>query len=342
MNRSSFPAFIVDEDLLTASRQVLMVEVGALWSRWRKYALEHSGSSLTEALDRLTRNVPDTPKVRHWCAVTREFLKAHRDGTEPDPCYLSHFEMDGLERGRLTQLHTFKLLEAYAAARFVGDDPGDVLECAGEIRLPVSIDLGLGGLVAPTYQDRRGRWSLTLGAGEARFECGGAGRSTRSEPVEGRTVSLPSSWRWEGPAFMSHGGRRTHFPIRDRALCEPYAALAPIIVDQGVVEEWGRTLHEAFDYSLSLDPGRHATCMALLPEILPLYHGLGQAYASASNERVLGYGYLPGIRSPLDVAECFIHEAMHQKLFRLDQLIPLFESSSPRTCLLYTSDAADE
>jgi len=69
---------------------------------------------------------------------------------------------------------------------------------------------------------------------------------------------------------------------------------------------------------------------------LPLYHGLGQAYASASNERVLGYGYLPGIRSPLDVAECFIHEAMHQKLFRLDQLIPLFESSSPRTESFYS------
>ena len=69
------PSFLATNDVLIASGRVHAIETRELWRRWRGYCRQYTGCPLTETLDELvTGEVPDTPRLRHWCTVTKALL----------------------------------------------------------------------------------------------------------------------------------------------------------------------------------------------------------------------------------------------------------------------------
>lgn len=343
MKAPSLPSFVDHADVMAASAHLLDVECRALWQRWRPYAREHGAAGLADLVDALVggRRWPDSARVRHFCHVTKAILRSYHQGSDPPPAYVSHFQIDALEPGRLIQLHTWRLVAALIAGR-ADDDPELEAELTGTPALPVSIDLGAAGLLEPTPEDASAPLRLEIAPGRIRLLPAGARDLVEHEPSPGLRLARPAGWRHSDPLVLVHkSGARFLAPVHDRGLREPYSATAPVVWHAPAVSRWLPTFALALDRCAELDEPFFRECAAVTPEILPLYHGIGQQYGSASNVDVHGYTYLPGIERPLDVAECYVHEAMHQKLFRIEALVPLFTPESPTGEVYYSPWRAD-
>ncbi len=324
------PSFLASRDLLFASGQIQAVETRELWRMWRGYCRQHAGAALTDGLDRLVAaDVPDTPRLRHWCTVTKAMLRAYRRGVDANPGDIAHFELDSLAPERLTQLHSLRLLEI-----FVGN-PVHTTQHNFSLRLrtpamPLRLELGRAGRLTPVEADRHLAWDLSVDNEEIVIRTGRESELQCVTSSSGICLTFPRDWKYEPSFEVRYGEQCLHIPIYDAGLCNPHAGATALIVrNPRAILEWQPMLSRALDCSGSADADLHAECLSYLSDVLPLYHGLGQLFGSASTEQALGYAFLPGILSPLDIAECFVHEAMHQKLFRLEQVLPLFESGSP-------------
>lgn len=343
MTAPDLPSFVDHNDVMAASRHLLDLECRALWQRWRPYAREHGAAPLSDLVDALLgeRRWPDSARVRHFCHVTKAILRSYHQGSDPPPAYVSHFQLDSLAPGRLIELHTWRLLAALVSGR-TDSDPDLSVELPGEPALPVSIDLGKAGMLEPAPEDAATPLRFEIAKGRIHLAPVGAHDLTEHEPVPGLRLVRPTRWRHSAPLFLTHrSGASFLAPVHDRGLREPYSATAPVVWHAPAVSRWLLTLSQALDRCAELDEAFLHECVAVTPEILPLYHGIGQQYGSASNVDVHGYTYLPGIERPLDVAECFVHEAMHQKLFRIESLVPLFEPDSPVAEAYYSPWRAD-
>jgi HEXXH motif-containing protein len=324
------PSFLTGPDLLVASGRIHAIEIRELWKLWRNYCRQYAGNVLSDGLDKLVvGEVPDTPRLRHWCTVTKALLRAYRNGVGVSSGDVAHFELDRLAPERLTQLHSLRLLEAWIY------DAANTTNCAGDLtmanpELPHRLELGRAGRLTPVDADRHAEWGIRWSKSEITIQSGQTRPMRHIVANESVGLTFPADWQYEPSPDLRHGVQSLHIPIYDAGLCNPHAgALAPIVRDLAVVAEWLPTVALALDCSAAADAALHADCLRYLGDVLPLYHGLGQAFGSASTEDALGYAFLPGIHSPLDIAECFVHEAMHQKLFRIESVLPLFESASP-------------
>jgi HEXXH motif-containing protein len=73
---------------------------------------------------------------------------------------------------------------------------------------------------------------------------------------------------------------------------------------------------------------------------LPLVCG-DDAIGSGSREELLGLVYLPASDSLSNLAECLLHEAMHQFLFRLEECRSLFLDGTPSDDRFYSPWRSD-
>ncbi len=326
----ALPSFLASSDVLVASGRIHAIETCELWRLWRGYCRQHSGGSLSDGIDSLVAGeVPDTPRLRHWCTTTKALLRAYRNGVDVNAGDVAHFELDRLAPERLTQLHSLRLLEAWVY------DAAHTRNCTVDLtlatpELPQRLEFGQAGRLTPADADCHAQWGLYVGNDEIVIRSGRASAMQSVDLNTGVRLTFPVDWQYEPPLGLRHGERYLNIPIYDSGLCNPHAgATAPIVRVRNAVAEWLPTLARALDCSEAADSALHAECFSYLSDVLPLYHGLGQIFGSASTEEALGYAFLPGIQSPLDIAECFVHEAMHQKLFRLERVLPLFEADSP-------------
>ena len=319
------PTFLSDRDLQTATARLLSIECRELWRRQRPL-IERHGGGLHLAVDALLEGgVPDSSKVRHWCSVSKEVLRANGQGRDPEPWATSHLLIDSLAPERAFILHTLRLVEALVAAMI--DD--------AQLAAPLSLDLGVA---APSGWDL-GRSGALLAGGSGRpptlrLDATGltldeGGPLLEHRTPSGRLLRVDARYRYAPPVLVS-GPTSMQMPVHDRGLREPYTASAIIVRDPAVAQSWAPVLERACALARAADPALLDASVRYSGEVLPLYKGLGQGFGSASNEAVLGFVYLPAIHTPLDVAECLVHEAMHQKLFRLESVVPLFEADSPK------------
>ncbi len=320
------PSFLSDKDLRAASGRLFAIEARELWSRLR-VPVEQYGPSLGAGIDALlSGGVPDTSKLRHWCHVSKAILRGYALGLDPDPASVSHFVIDGLAPERLVQLHALRLVEAFLAAKL---GRGEAAQAPFELRIdevpaPTEWELGrAGALVA--HGAGRG-FILRLDGDGLTIDEGG--RLVEERTPDGARLRFDERYRWSPPLVLT-GPYKMSLPIHDRGLSEPYAASAPVVRDRAVCAAWMTVLGRACALAAGADAQLLDESLQYVNEALPLYHGLGQRFASASNVDVLGYVYLPAIPTELDVAECLIHEAMHQKLFRLEAAVHLFAPDSP-------------
>jgi HEXXH motif-containing protein len=325
------PGFLSDGDLRAATSRLNAVECRELWRRQRPL-VERYGQGLHLAIDALLeRGVPDSAKVRHWCYVSKEVLRANAHGRDPEPSSLSHLIVDSLAPERSFLLHTLRLVESLLAGALDGALDGAPLELALGVAASPGWDFGRSGAllaegIGRTVTVRLDAAGLTLDEGGPLIDHALPG---------GRRLRVDARYRYAPPVALS-GEPPLLLPIFERGLREPYTASAPVVRDPAVARSWLPLLERSSALVRAADPTLLEESLRYAPEALPVYHGLGQSFASASNEDVLGYVYLPAISTPLDVAECLVHEAMHQKLFRLESVVPLFEADSPKTESFYS------
>jgi len=337
MNRSmTLPSFIDDNDLQNASAHLLSVECRELWKLQRPI-VERYGGGLHSAVDSLLGlSIPDSPKIRHWCFVSREVIRANSKGTDPEPSSLSHLIVDSLEPERLFLLHTMRLIEALLASAITktGADSEPILIGLGRMSAPKEWDLGTTGTLRAKGIGR----PVVVRIDATGLTLDEDGPLIAHETPSGKVLRVDARYQYYQPVIVplsvvdrpkNKAIASLHLPVHERGLREPYAASAPVVSDPVLAAGWAKTLRRACELVRQADDCLLEQTIIYSPEILPLYQGLGQNFASASNPNVLGYIYLPAISTPLDVAECLVHEAMHQKLFRIELATQLFAKDSP-------------
>ncbi len=329
----SLPSFVTTDALLTASSRLLDLECRELWRRFRPFTAR-DGASLAAAVDALlVEGTPDTAKVRHWCHVTKAILRGYHRGVEPPAADLAHFRIDRIGPERLTQLHALRLLEALAAAR-LGAARAPVEVFVDEVPGPIEWDFGPAGRLR-VATGSVGAFRLRVSEDGLLLDGGGHLPLAECTTVGGKRLRFDGGYTHE-PSIVLRAGFDLHLPVHERGLGDPCAASVPVVRHPAACAAWLPTLARALELTALADVDLTRECARYAPEVLPLYHGLGQRFASASNPDVLAYVYLPAIDTPLDVAECFVHEAMHQKLFRLEQTTRLFEPDSPSGEIFYS------
>ena len=260
----------------------------------------------------------DTPKRRHWVSVSRSLIRSKHKVLDPEPRFVAHFFVDALKPTRIGEIHAFAALEIMLehhlanGAELNWEDPA--------IEAPPRFNVWNVGTIR-VRQPCRGacvtvsghELVIQFGEGEFRYE-----RSTGDIHLHG-CIQFDPSFKIETSAGT------VQLPHDVPGLADCFHSHAPVVRSIYANQEWAPVFQTAADILHRQDAAMAQECLQLTPAVLALHSG-GTSYGSSSPPEVLGLVFLPGVLDPTDVAECLLHEALHQKLFRAEEGAPLFEA----------------
>ena len=310
------------DDVISASRRAFGIAARDAIRRFYSTVSPLEGDGFACVLGALEgeQPVPDTPRMRHWVSTTRRMMQALEAGTDPDPTCVSHLYLDDLDGRRIHDLHSFRLAEAWVESRLRERVPFEIV-LGG--RAPRRFVLGSLGTIE-FAEDREGALQI---------ECDGssvtaAADSARVAVHSSREHRASDEARFHVGTEWHHAVGSVEIPLHDSGLAEPYHARAAIVRGRRAVASWASVLTRAVDLLACVDSRIAQECLRLSPAMLPLHNG-GISFGSASPEYLVGLTYLPAVKSADDLAECLLHEAMHQKLYRIEECTRLFQRDSP-------------
>lgn len=275
----------------------------------------------------------DSPKRRHWVSVSRSLIRSRLKVLDPEPRFVSHFFVDALHPSRIGEIHAFKALEVLLEHHLASGTNYSWED--SDVQAPPQFNLWHLGNITLS-QPCRGVWVLLssgelfirFGSSEFRYE-----RSSRHTHVNGHVGFHPS--------FMIETSAGTiQVPLDVPGLADCFHSNAPIVRGVEAILEWTPAFQAAADILHRQNAAMARDCLQLTPAVLALHSG-GTSYGSSSPEEVLGLVFLPGVLDPNDVAECLLHEALHQKLFRVEEGAPLFEGELGDTEIYYSPWRSD-
>lgn len=273
--------------------------------------------SFLPILERLPQ-CADSPKLRHWVSVSTSLLRSKLKSLDPDPRFIAHFFVDSLDAGRIAELHALRALEIVVedcitrGKEFSWSDP--------TIQAPRTFNVwGVGTMVSSGTA--RGV-DVTLSTSILSLRLGGATVSTGTNSQgDGTTIRGEASFTPTINVSTLHGD--AILPLDVAGLADAYHSNAPIVRGVDANVQWVRVFREAVEIVAEQDRETAQDCLRLAPAVLALHAG-GTSYGSSSPQEAMGLVFLPGVSDPFDVAECLVHEALHQKLFRVEEGAPLF------------------
>lgn len=294
--------------VLQESQKVLRFELSAILDKFVEVFDDRMESSCEWIIQYFRKNIDafeDTPRLRHWLYVSKCMLRSKIQGDDPEPGSVQHLNIDSLAPNRVITLHIIESLSNIADSRAHLPDVTFDLSTLRLKRIP------LGKLGYLEFQEPPS--SLSCKVKDTDFA------------VLYDHISFSSTYpNITGEFQKSYGTFSLEIPIYDAGLCDVTKCNAPIVRDPATVADWADTaLQDSLLLLGSIDETILAECKKLSPAVLPLHSG-GISYGSASAQDMLGLIFLPGIREVLDLAECYLHESLHQKLFRMDTCRPLF------------------
>ena len=271
------------------------------------------------------KNINDNPRIRFWLTCTKEVIKSLNSDIDPSPSSISCLFVDSLEPDRVIELHLLELFGIWVDFMVQQKKPFNL---SLNIKMPDLLKLGsLGHIKFQNYSKDKLLWSISYN---------GADILSFTEKEHIITINPLINNYSEGNLNREfsinffYNNSSFEIPVNDNALCEPYYANAAIVRSESKCKQWcENVLIPAMDILNWIDEILTQECLLLIPIILPLHSG-SIGFGSASSEDILGLAYLPGVDTRYDVAECFLHEALHQKLFRIETGINFFENNSPK------------
>jgi HEXXH motif-containing protein len=267
----------------------------------------------------------DEPRLRHWIASTHEITLALIEGRDPSAEATLHFSVDDAAPQRLIELHLIRLAEiALDHCKRKSID----IEFGIPFQKPMHLSLGRSRLVVREDEAAPGSWAF--GANHGVVFC----ESEEGKITSADRISPPGHLVRQG-LFIPHQCNGADVPIHDPALTSSGLAGSPVLVGRRTTEAWLDLVSDALDSLDRARTGLGSECLSLCRSILPLHNG-ATSFGSCSPARALGLVFLPAVNRVYDIAECLFHEAMHQKLYRIDEATAIFEPNSPRGEIYYS------
>jgi len=273
----------------------------------------------------LDKNIDDNPRIRFWLTCTKEFIKSLNSDIDPSPSSISCLFVDSLDPDRVIELHLFELLGIWIDFMINKNEP---FRFSLKIKMPENLKLGsLGKINLSDHSKEILVWNISFNGNDT-LEFSTSDTDTIKVETQLKHSLNPENFR-DFSIVTDHSKGVFEIPVHDNALCEPYYANGAIIRSKSACERWCQeVLIPAMNILDEIDEGIVSESLSLVTIILPLHSG-SIGFGSASSEDILGLIYLPGVDTKYDIAECFLHEALHQKLFRIESAVNLFEDHSP-------------
>lgn len=330
MNRLRLPTFVDSSDIIEASAHRHAMRLRGAWRLWREAFPFELNSNLVAVIEALLASAHvgelDTPRIRNWVTVSKGLAQAYRTGGFTDTSYTCQYRIDALDPGRLGQLHTLRLWEGLVDS--VGS-PYELTSDWCDIPLPRQACFTEFGRLTIPRHDRPARWRFVSNRSERRVIVEEDGPTVLLSGTRGNCLRIPATWSHEAPLHVSASGHLVDIPATCDDFATPYRGSGPIVNDHAACAQWRPLLAEAL--SLVADAGSELChdCLSYARAALPLFSGSLERFGSQSPEESEGLVYLPGTDVLPNLAECFVHEAMHVKLFHIEALVPLFTDASP-------------
>jgi len=296
------------DDLAIASGRKFAVEFGAAVALFTRLADRYFDAPTRDCLKSLAGQPSDSAPCREWCQTIYE-IRGFCEGLDavPNSSYTSHLDIDRGDAGRVAELLLWQLFGAVAK-------PGSRLTLP-PIHLPLRLALG--------------------GLGMLRLE--GVESSLRLEkldwsgdrPALRDNTGASSFGSWEPHIGLAGPGVCATIPLGDRALTSARLQDFPIVRSRAYAHDWSSVVLRGARDIAEYSPLASAAVERFVTHVLPLLCG-DHAIGSASRQEALGLVFLPAVLDqPDQFAECLLHEAMHQYLFRLEACARLFDPASP-------------
>jgi HEXXH motif-containing protein len=315
---SSVFTLVDPADLRAAHRKVLPRVVRATLDSFERSAptsrceeLARCGTYLEDP------GLPDTPELRAFLYSARQYAGIVAEGNcSYWPATLHHLALDSADPARPSELLRFQALGIAISAAL---ERGTRLEFRTRIEPPVSIAIPNIGCLYFAVAGGPGM-EATVAEGEAVIRH--AGKEARLSIRRGH--SLDTTLRLVEAVSSDILGQSCEVPIHDAALAQPAFQSLPLLTGAREVRRFAAEVASAARWLAGLElpnlGGVLAWCRACLGLV-----SIGEQFGSGSRLEALGLVYLPVGRPLYELAECLLHEAMHQHLFRLDGVAPLLE-----------------
>jgi hypothetical protein len=299
--------------VLDSSKIVFDITCAEITKRFRaEYTIRPTFDRIFDQLP----NCPDSPKLRHWVSVSRSLLRSRLQASDPEPRFVAHFHVDSLEESRVTDLHSLRALEitleeAIRSGRpFLWEDP--------KLLSPPAFSVWGHGTFHADQPSPGFRVALT----DSQLKIG-FGSSAAELDISRSRTSGSADVAFRSTILVNTVAGQFVCPVDVMGLADCSHSNAPVVRTMNALRPWTGTLSSAVALLHSQDAELASDCHKLAPAVLALHTG-GTSYGSSSPEELAGLVFLPGILDTHDVAECLLHESLHQKLFRLEQSASLF------------------
>lgn len=262
--------------------------------------------------------LPDTPKFRHWLAVTKNMVRSRIKGLDPEPQFISHFIVDSLEPSRIAELHGIRGLELLVD-NAISDNSELIIDLPKLFTPPKFNIWGLGTVCNEDtqvgfYISVRADGSVSCRFGDYEFNVGSKFETDANLSIE-RDLKIHSDFGESVIASNIQG------------LGDAYHSNAPVVRKASALSQWGETLNKSIALLATLDRSVASGCLELSKAICPLHCG-STSFGSSSPAEIIGLTFLPGVLNHLDVMECLLHESLHQKLYHAEEGSSLFEGEN--------------
>ena len=276
----------------------------------------------------------DSPKIRHWVSVSRSLLRSRIQTLDPEPRFISHFYVDSLHADRIVELHAFRALEIVieesinAGKSFCWSDD--------EILFPPTFSIWRIGTLHKRSDILKG-CAVTLEGNELTIQ---SEQSTFRCAIDGSAGNTAGQFDFSPMLIARTKAGEFVIPTNVPGLSDAYHSHAPVVRGQAANHQWITTLKEAVGLLHEQDPVTAQECLRLSPAALALHTG-GTSFGSSSPQEVMGLIFLPGVADPYDLAECLLHESLHQKLYRVEEGAPLFQDGKDEQEIYYSPWRSD-
>ena len=282
--------------------------------------------SLREAVGSLGSNgvlesLLDTPALREWMWTLRRLRASLRGPGESLPMdALGHLCIDRVYAGRVGELlvhqlvgivagqalqrgMSFKYEAKFASPRNLYLDGIGLLsfECAG---LDSSFEIVV----------RDDTFIIRSDGSDSKFRIGRANQ-------QGRLAFTPTLYT--GGKYRRISELALLNPSLTQPAFQPFPQLLGMAANRAWLDDIDLCLERLIETELPCVEFVLSQCKAMVGIV-----SLTEVIGSGSREEALGLVYLPAGTNLLDLAECILHESLHQLLFRIEETTPLFDSQS--------------
>jgi len=303
--------FCKPDDAMNESKKYLIAKGSFLFEKLKPFIPKNCEKLFEQILLAKNKVFFDHPRSWHFIYTTQKLISDLLNDNDPSPESISHLFVDSIKKDRVLELHLFNAIEQALLYSHLNNCK---TRFTLNFQMPTQTYLpGIGNIL---INDRTKIIS-----------------DISYEPNQGLLINNKNFDEFIDSTDhvikndnynIKFNDHKIHVPVHDPILNNPYFANGPIIKNLFEIEEWiNERLIKSLELVKELFPKEYLNILNLSTHFF-FIHNSSERFSSASSEKIPGLIYLPCINNVNHIAECIIHENLHQLLFRLEKLINFY------------------